>query len=90
MTEHEQLSELCQRLGASKPQADTMASQLLKRASQLATERGTAREVELKRLLEWVVKGRAGEVPAEFAPPKKSEAQFGETGPPRHIDKDSV
>jgi hypothetical protein len=69
MTEHEQLVELCQRLGAPKPQAETMAAQLLKRAEQLAVERGSTREAELKRLLEWVVKGRAGQVPAEFEPP---------------------
>ena len=69
MTELEQLTQLCGRLGAPTGQAATMAAQLLKRAGQLAVERGTTREVELAKLLEIVVKGRAGEVPASFAPP---------------------
>ena len=69
MTEHEQLAMLCQRLGAPRAQAEVMTTQLLKRAEQLALERGTTREAALARLLEMVVKGRAGEVPAEFAPP---------------------
>jgi hypothetical protein len=69
MSEIEQLTQLCQRLGAPRAQAETMAAQLLKRATQQAAERGTSREAALARLLELVVKGRAGEVPAEFAPP---------------------
>jgi hypothetical protein len=68
--EHGQLARLCERLGAPRAQAETMAAQLLKRAEQLATERGGTREAALARLLELVVKGRAGEVPAEFAPAK--------------------
>lgn len=71
MTELEQLIQLCARLGAPPAQAATMAAQLVKRADQLATERGVAREVALRGLLEVVVKGRSGEVPAAFtvAPP---------------------
>ena len=69
MTELEQLTEVCTRLGAPPAQARTMAAQLLKRAEQLAVERGTARETELARLLNLVMQGRAGVVPAEFAPP---------------------
>ena len=69
MTEHEQLAELCRQLGASAQQADTMAAQLLKRADQLAAERHTTRETELRRLLELVTKGRAGQVPTDFTPP---------------------
>lgn len=73
MTELEQLVELCVRLGAPRLQAVVMAAQLLKRAEQLARERGTTREVALARLLELVAQGRAGEVPAEFAaPPRKN------------------
>ena len=68
MTEHEQLAKLCESLGASPAQAATMAAQLLKRAEQLAAERGITREVALKGLLDVVVKGRAGEVPPAFAP----------------------
>lgn len=61
MNELEQLTQLCVRLGASRAQAATMAAQVLKRADQLAAARGTTREAELARLLELVVKGRAGE-----------------------------
>ena len=52
MTEHEQLTQLCERLGASPAQAATMAGQLLKRADQLVVERGVTREAALKGLLE--------------------------------------
>jgi hypothetical protein len=69
MTEQEQLEALCRQLGAGPEQARTMAAQLLKRAEQLAAERGTTRETELKRLLELVGRGRAGEVPPNFVPP---------------------
>jgi hypothetical protein len=69
MTELEQLTQLCERLGAPPAQAATMAAQLLKRAEQLATQRGSTREAELKRLLDIVVQGHAGKVPPEFAPP---------------------
>jgi len=66
MTELEQLTQLCQQLGATPAQAATMAAQLLKRADQLALERGIAREIALRGLLDVVIKGRAGEVPAQF------------------------
>jgi hypothetical protein len=69
MTEQEQLIALCERLGAPRAQAEIMAAQLLKRAEQQAAERGITREAALARLLELLVKGRAGEVPASFAPP---------------------
>jgi hypothetical protein len=71
MTEHEQLTALCERLGAPPAQAATMASQLLKRSEQLALERGISREAALKGLLDVVVKGRAGEVPSHFQPPSE-------------------
>jgi hypothetical protein len=67
MTEQEQLTQLCVRLGAPSAQASTMAAQLLKRADQIAAERGVAREQALKNLLELMIKGRAGEVPASWA-----------------------
>lgn len=63
MTELEQVTQLCERLGAAPAQAQTMAAQLLKRADQLAVERGITREAALKGLLDVVVKGRAGEPP---------------------------
>jgi hypothetical protein len=72
MTEHEQLTQLCERLGAPRAQAAIMATQLLKRAEQIAGERGITRDVALQSLLEVVIKGRAGEVPARFSPPPAS------------------
>lgn len=59
MTEHEQLTRLCEGLGAPRAQAETMAAQLAKRATQLAAERGLTREVAMAQLLEKVVKGRS-------------------------------
>lgn len=73
MTENEQLTQLCQRLGAAPAQAATMAAQLIKRADQIAAERGVPREQAMRELLEVVVKGRAGEVPARFAPPPRGD-----------------
>lgn len=63
--EVEMLTEVCVKLGAPEEQARTMAAQLLKRADQLAEERGTGREDELRRLLQLVIAGREGraEVP---------------------------
>lgn len=75
MSELEQLTAACQRLGAPRPQAETMAAQLLKRADQLAAERGITREAALAHLLKIVVQGRAGEVSSDFvrsSPPKTS------------------
>lgn len=69
MTELEQLTLVCERLGASRAQAQTMAAQLLKRAEQISTERGITREAALAALMEVVIKGRAGEVPPKFSPP---------------------
>lgn len=68
MSELEQLTQLCERLGAPRVQAATMAAQLAKRADQLAAERGLTREAALASLLEVLVKGRAGEVPVRFTP----------------------
>lgn len=61
MTELEQLTELCTRLGAAPAQAAVMAAQLQKRADQMATERGVTRVAAMQYLLEAVVKGRQGE-----------------------------
>lgn len=74
MSELEQLTVLCGRLGAAPGQAATMAAQLLKRADQLAVERGIGRPEALGYLIDLVVKGRNGEAPPEFA---------GGTPPPR-------
>lgn len=74
MTELEQLAQLCESLGSPPAQALTMARQLLKRADQIAAERGIAREAALKALIEVVIKGRAGEVPGSFLPPSPGDA----------------
>ena len=58
--ELEMLKQVCANLGAPEGQAETMASQLLKRADQLAKERGSGREEELRYLLELIVAGREG------------------------------
>ena len=78
MTELEQVTQLCERLGAPRAQAATMAAQLLKRAEQHAAERGITREAALARLLDLLVKGRAGEVPGEFAPPPRPDSNRNE------------
>lgn len=69
MSELENLKQLCERLGASPTQAETMAKQLIKRADQLAAERGIAREEAMKHLLQVLVHGRQGETPPGFKPP---------------------
>ncbi|MBS0631688.1 MAG: hypothetical protein JSS11_07215 [Verrucomicrobia bacterium] len=69
MTELEQLTALCARLGAEPAQAATMAAQLLKRAEQLAADRQIPRTEALAYLLNLVVQGRNGEVPPAFRPP---------------------
>ena len=66
MNELKQLSTLCLRLGADTKQAPIMAAQLLKRAEQLAADRGLDRTTALRYLIELVGKGRNGEAPPEF------------------------
>lgn len=69
MSELKQVTELCLRLGAPQPQAETMAAQLLKRAEQIAAARGVSREEALAHLLRFVAQGRAGEVPSNIGGP---------------------
>lgn len=66
MNELAQLAQLCARLGAPPARAEVMAAQLLKRADQLALERGRPREEMLGHLLRLLTKGSAGEVPEDF------------------------
>ncbi|MFZ9747532.1 MAG: hypothetical protein ACO3G4_12965 [Opitutaceae bacterium] len=68
MNEQDQLAQLCVRLGAGPAQAAVMAAQLARRADQLAAERAIPRAAALASLLEVVVQGRAGGVPARFQP----------------------
>jgi hypothetical protein len=74
VSELERVTELCRRLGAEPAQAATMAAQLLKRADQLAQERGIERVAAMKYLLELVVKGRSGETVPEFPATKPPSA----------------
>ena len=63
MSEHEQLIELCLRLGSNRAQAEAMATQLSKRADQLVVSRRISRTEAMAYLLQLVVKGRSGEAP---------------------------
>ena len=67
----EKITVVCERLGAPRAQAVTMARQLVKRADQLSVERGIPRETALALLLQILVEGRQGNVPPGFAPPSK-------------------
>ncbi len=69
MSDVEQITVLCERLGAPREQAAIMAKQLLKRADQVAAERGITRETALAQLLQILVEGRQGNVPPAFRPP---------------------
>lgn len=69
MSELAQVTQLCVRLGAPPDQAATMAGQLLKRADQVSAERGIRREEAMAQLLQILVQGSQGEVPAAFKPP---------------------
>jgi hypothetical protein len=69
MNELAKLTEYCRKLGAPAGQAEIMAGQILKRASQLAVERKQSREEAMAYLLRLVAQGSTGEVPGEFQPP---------------------
>ena len=67
MTEHEQLTALCLKLGAPTPgAAATMAEQLRKRCDQLVVSRGISRVEAMGYLLQLVTKGAQGEPPPGF------------------------
>ncbi len=68
MSELTQLTQLCRGLGATDAQAGAMARQLMKRADQLAAERGQSREAAMAYLLNLLVQGSQGEVPKGFPP----------------------
>lgn len=68
----ERIAELCRRLGASEPQAHTMAAQLVKRAGQLATERNISEIEALNHLLTVLISGREGNPPPQLPPDQGS------------------
>ena len=53
--EIQQIAEIFLNLGAEKEKAITMASQLIKRAEQLANEKNSSKESELQGLLETAI-----------------------------------
>lgn len=69
-SEQAQLIALCERMGAPRVQAETMARQLARRADQLATERGIPRVQAMEYLLRVLVMGRNGEGPEGPVPPE--------------------
>jgi hypothetical protein len=62
----EGLAQAFRGMGAAEGAAATMARQLLKRAGQIAAERGIDREQALAELLKAVEAGRRGEPPPGF------------------------
>lgn len=65
-SEEDALTALCERLGSSAGQARTMARQLLKRADQLAVERGIPRTEAMAHLLQLLMKGSQGSTAPGF------------------------
>ncbi|MDQ8179912.1 hypothetical protein [Pelagicoccus sp. SDUM812005] len=61
MTEVEQVAAALRQLGAEEAQAQVMAAQLIKRAGQIAEERGIEKVAALAELLRLVKAGREGE-----------------------------
>jgi len=57
------VAELFRRMGAEGEAAETMARQLLKRAAQIADERGITQVEALSELLQRVIQGREGVAP---------------------------
>lgn len=66
-----QIKTLFSRLGASDVASDVMARQLVKRADQWVEERGINRVEAMRQLLELVVTGRSGGLPASFEAPSE-------------------
>lgn len=62
----EQVAQLFVRLGATAESAEVMARQLLKRADQIAVERGIARVEALDSLLRSAIRGREGLPPSDL------------------------
>jgi len=60
--EVDQVARIFVNLGATEPQARVMAAQLLKRADQLAAERGVDRVNTLEHLLKAAIAGREGRI----------------------------
>ena len=70
-----QIKRLLSRLGASDVASDVMARQLVKRADQWVEERGINRVEAMRQLLELVVTGRSGGLPASFEGPSEDNKE---------------
>ena len=70
-----QIKTLLSRLGASDVASDIMARQLVKRADQWVEERGINRVEAMRQLLELVVTGRSGGLPASFEAPSEDNKE---------------
>ena len=77
--EIEQLKKAFLSLGADESQANVMAKQISKRASQWVEERGMERLQAIQKLMELVVAGRSGLVPPNW---NSSENSAGEEDAP--------
>lgn len=55
-----EIERLCLRLGADAGQVSLFAAQLIKRARQVADERGCSRTEALDQLLRTIIRGREG------------------------------
>lgn len=89
MTDLERVTALCRQLGATTGQAERMASQLLKRADQLARERSCSRLDALEYLLRLTTQGAQGEPPPEFKgglPPEAADSEEGAERPAENVD----
>ena len=64
--ELDQVVRLCRSLGADDKQARVMAQQLVKRADQIAADRGCDRVEAMQYLLNLTLRGAAGEAPPGF------------------------
>jgi len=66
MDDLEHVKRLCKSFGADDAQAEVMARQLMKRADQIAEERGWEQVEAMRYLLEIALKGASGEAPPGF------------------------
>ena len=73
--ELEAVTQLFINMGAAPEQAEVMAGQLLKRADQLAKERGISKVEAADSLLRQVVQARQAIAPSSNTGPNESEGQ---------------
>ena len=69
--EKEQLAKVFERLGAPREQALRMASQLMRRAEQLAAESNLSKVESVERLMGLCMEGFHGRIDPDFSPTRK-------------------